>query len=275
MKRILTIVLACILAAAAGSAQQKDDKDCRDHPLFTRMPDSWIHHCDQREFNAYEFRISPTKTQRIEGKYWKISYYPQASLKVKPSELQILRNFENAVQSVGGKSLYAEKSRETFQLFKDGKEIWIEVTAEFTGKYGLTVLEKTVMNQDVVANAGALLAALKTTGHAAVGGIYFDTGKSSIKPESDQAIGEVAKLLKSDPALSVYVVGHTDNAGGLESNMKLSQARADAVQEALVRTYGIAPGRLKSFGNGPYAPVASNDAEEGRARNRRVELVKQ
>lgn len=211
----------------------------------------------------------------MEGKYWKLSYYPQASLKSKPSELQILRNFENAVKTLGGTSLYAEKSRETFQLLKDGKEIWIEVTTEFTGKYGLVVIEKSLMDQDIVANAGALLSALKSAGHVAVGGIYFDTGKSTIKPESDQAIGEVAKLLKGDPSLNVYVVGHTDNVGALESNMKLSQARAEAVMDMLVKKHGIAGSRMKSFGDGPYAPVSSNDTDEGRAKNRRVELVKQ
>jgi outer membrane protein OmpA-like peptidoglycan-associated protein len=71
------------------------------------------------------------------------------------------------------------------------------------------------------------------------------------------------------------VVGHTDNVGGLEANMKLSQSRADAVTQALVRDHGISASRLKAYGDGPYAPVSSNDTEEGRAKNRRVELVKQ
>jgi outer membrane protein OmpA-like peptidoglycan-associated protein len=106
-------------------------------------------------------------------------------------------------------------------------------------------------------------------------GIYFDTGKSSLKPESEQAIGEVAKLMKNEAALKLYVVGHTDNVGGLEPNMKLSQDRADAVVQALVRNNGIPAARLKAFGAGPYAPVASNDTEDGKAKNRRVELVKQ
>ena len=81
--------------------------------------------------------------------------------------------------------------------------------------------------------------------------------------------------MKSETALKVFVVGHTDNVGGLEGNMKLSQDRADAVVQALVHDHGIAASRLKSFGAGPYAPVASNDTEDGRAKNRRVELVKQ
>ena len=131
------------------------------------------------------------------------------------------------------------------------------------------------MAQDIVGNADVFSNDIRTTGHAAVYGILFDTGKSEIKPESALAVGEVAKLLKADPGLKVFVVGHTDTVGSVDANLKLSQGRAEAVLQALVRTHGIAAARLKSFGNGPFAPVASNDSEEGRAKNRRVELVKQ
>jgi OmpA-OmpF porin, OOP family len=102
---------------------------------------------------------------------------------------------------------------------------------------------------------------------------YLDTGKSELKPESDAAVAEVVKLLKTDPALKVYVVGHTDNVASL--NLKLSQARAASVVQALVTKRGIAATRLIGRGAGPLAPVASNDSEEGRAKNRRVEPVKQ
>jgi outer membrane protein OmpA-like peptidoglycan-associated protein len=131
------------------------------------------------------------------------------------------------------------------------------------------------MNQDIVANAAALGGSIKTTGHVSIYGIYFDTGKSEIKPSSDAAIAEIAKLLKAEGGLNLYVVGHTDNVGGLESNMKLSQSRAEAVVKVLVGKHGIAAARLKGYGVGPLAPVASNAAEEGRAKNRRVELVAQ
>jgi OOP family OmpA-OmpF porin len=275
MKRTICTVVSILFLTLPIIAQQKDDKDCKDHPLFTRMPDSWIHNCAQKEFDAYAFTTGKGKTERVEGRFWRISYYPQASLKSKPSELQILRNFENAVTRVGGTVLYSEKTKETLRLTKDGKDLWVEVTAEFTGKYGLTIVEKKAMTQDIVANADVLLNDLKTTGHSAVYGIFFDTGKSEIKPESEQAIGEIAKLLKGDAGLKVHVVGHTDNVGGMEANMKLSRDRADAVVQALVRNHGIIASRLNAYGNGPYAPVASNDTEEGRARNRRVELVKQ
>jgi outer membrane protein OmpA-like peptidoglycan-associated protein len=108
-----------------------------------------------------------------------------------------------------------------------------------------------------------------------VPGIFFDTGKSELKPESDSAVAEVAKLLKADPALKVYVVGHTDNVASLDLNLKLSQARAESVVHALVSKHEIAAARLTGRGVGPLTPVASNDNEEGRARNRRVELVRQ
>lgn len=275
MKRgiILCVTMLCFMIS--GLAQQKDDPKCKDHPLFTRMPNSWIYNCSEKEFDAFAFKIGNGKTETVEGRLWKITYYPQAAVKIRPSELQILRNFENAVKKLGGTVLYAEKAVQTMKLTKDGKEFWIHLWAEFTGKYGFTIVEKQGMAQDIVANADIFSDELRNTGHTAVYGIYFDTGKSDLKPESQQAIGEIAKLLKKDADLKVYVVGHTDNVGGLESNMKLSQVRAEAVVKELTSKQGISASRLRSFGNGPYAPVASNDTEEGKAKNRRVELVKQ
>jgi outer membrane protein OmpA-like peptidoglycan-associated protein len=109
-------------------------------------------------------------------------------------------------------------------------------------------VEKGIMKQDVVANAEAMGKDINTTGHVSIYGIYFDTGKSEIKPESDAAISEIAKLLKNDGALKVYVVGHTDNAGSFETNMKLSKDRADAVANALSAKYEIAAARMKAYG---------------------------
>ena len=94
-----------------------------------------------------------------------------------------------------------------------------------------------------------------------------------MKPESTPALTEVAKLLQQTPALTLFVVGHTDMVGDHASNMRLSQDRAKAVVAALTGRFGVAASRLKPIGSGPYAPVASNATEEGRAKNRRVELV--
>jgi OmpA-OmpF porin, OOP family len=275
VKKIVCLLACIFLMSAFAFAQQKDATGCQDSPLFNRMPESWIHHCTEKDFDAYNFIVGQGKTEHVEGHLTQISYYPQATAKSKPSELQILRNFENAVKRLGGTLVYSERSKETLRLNRDGKDIWVEITAEFTGKYGVKIVEKQAMAQDIVANAEVFANDIKSTGHVAIYGIYFDTGKSEIKPESANAIAEIAKLLNNDVNLKVFVVGHTDNVGSVESNLKLSLDRADAVMKSLVINHRIPGTRLKAFGNGSFAPVASNDTEEGRAKNRRVELVKQ
>lgn len=282
MKKISTIaalILLCLLTVNVY-AEQKDNVKCQDHPMFTRMPGYWIHGCDHKQFDGVDFKIAEkgkvTQTIRVEGELWMVRYYPQADMKSKPSELQIFRNFENAIRKQGGTFIgTTDKKRQVYKLTKDGNEVWVEVWAEFTGKHGYTIIQKKEMAQDVVADAQAFSNDIRTTGHAAVYGIYFDTGKSSIKPESAKAIAEIAKLLKSDPGLKIHVVGHTDNVGGIESNIKLSQSRAESVVAELVKNNGIAASRLRAYGCGQFAPVASNDTEDGRGKNRRVELVKQ
>jgi outer membrane protein OmpA-like peptidoglycan-associated protein len=281
MKRYLIFLLgvAFVVSVLAAAPLQKDDAKCKDHPLFTRMPTYWIHSCIEKQFDAHDFITAMTKgkptTEHVEGHLWKINYYPQATATQKPSDLQIIRNYENAVRNIGGTVVWSDKSRATFKLLKDGKEIWVNLWAEFTGKYGFTIVQREAMKQEVQANAEVFQSDIRSTGHAAVYGITFDTDSASIKPESAQAIGEVAKLLKADPGLKVFVVGHTDNSGSVDHNLKLSQDRAQSVMQALVRDHGIAAARLRSYGCGPYAPVASNDSEDGKAKNRRVELVKQ
>jgi len=275
MKRCVCVLLGILCLSLPTTAQQKDSQGCKDHPLFPRMPEYWIHSCVEKEFKAHVFTIDEGKTLQVEGQYWEFKYYPIATLKFKPSERQILQNFETAVAQLGGKVLYQKKSSETFRLIRDDKEIWVEVWAEYTGKYGLFVVEKKVMQQDVVGNADAFLNALRTAGHAAVYGICFDAGKSEVKSESDPALAEIARLLMGNVGLNVYVVSHTDNVGGPEANLKLSQGRAEAVMHALERSHGIAASRLKAYGVGPYAPVATNETEDGRAKNCRVELVQQ
>ncbi|MGH7630728.1 MAG: OmpA family protein [Gemmatimonadales bacterium] len=127
----------------------------------------------------------------------------------------------------------------------------------------------------VTVDADAMARDVTATGHVALYGIYFDTDKTDLKPESAPTLAEIAKFLEQEPTLTLYVVGHTDNVGGYQYNMGLSERRAAAVVKELTGKYGVRPARLKPAGAGPIAPVAPNDSEEGRAKNRRVELVKQ
>jgi OmpA-OmpF porin, OOP family len=127
----------------------------------------------------------------------------------------------------------------------------------------------------VTIDAAAMAKDISSAGHVALYGIYFDTDKADPKPESQPTLQEIAKLLKQDASLKLYIVGHTDNVGGFDYNTGLSERRAIAVVKELTVKHGIAATRLKAAGVGMLSPVAPNDGEEGRAKNRRVELVKQ
>ena len=129
------------------------------------------------------------------------------------------------------------------------------------------------MEQYVVADADALAKEISLNGKVAVYGIHFDTGKAVVKPDSTPALEEIVKLLNVDTGLKIYVVGHTDSVGGFDSNMNLSMARAEAVVDVLVKQYRIDSGRLNAHGVGPLVPASTNRSEDGRAVNRRVELV--
>lgn len=127
----------------------------------------------------------------------------------------------------------------------------------------------------VTVNAKAIQDGLERDGKVAFYGVLFDTNKASIKDESAPQLAEMAAALKAAAGVKAYVVGHTDNQGDLAANMVLSQKRAQAVVDALAGKYGIAANRLIARGVANLAPVAANREEQGRARNRRVELVLQ
>lgn len=271
--RVLLPVLILSFLTAALSFAQNDIAGSKDHPLFSRMPGFYIAVYEASDFNSHVFWDEKRNQITVDGRYFQIQYEPKEGTKP-PSPLQIHRNYENAIRQIGGVVLYSDDEYSFMKLVKGDKEIWVELTA-YGPKPNLVIIEKQAMKQDVLASADAFAKDIRSTGHAAIYGIYFDTGKSVIKPESEKALQEIAKLLQGDPGLKVHVVGHTDNVGGLEANMKLSQERANAVVLNLTGKHGIAAARLKAGGVGPLAPVASNDADAGKAKNRRVELVKQ
>ncbi len=127
---------------------------------------------------------------------------------------------------------------------------------------------------DVDLSAAEMLQEIDANGHVSLYGIYFDIDEATIKAESGPTLATIAELLQEQPDLELWVVGHTDGQGTLEHNMDLSRRRAAAVVRALASDHGIAAGRLAGHGVGPLAPVASNATAEGRAENRRVELVR-
>ena len=277
MKRIIFSLLL-MLAGFAPLIAQEDAEGSKDPALFTRMPGFHIYRYDDLQFDKFDFRISSEKNQSVEGHSLFIIYWLNDNAQT-PSPLQIVRNYTNAITKIGGQLVYQYDDGGAqiviLKAVKNGLEVWAQVSASSNGTYSLNLVEKQAMNQDVVADANSMAFSIKETGKVALYGIYFDTGKAVLKPESQPALQEIAKLLKADPAMKLYVVGHTDNTGVFDANMKLSMDRATAVVNTLVSQHGVNAASLKACGDGPTSPVASNDNEEGKALNRRVELVKQ
>ena len=269
----LARALAVLFLLGAGStgSHAQDVKNSADHPLFPkRMPGYSISNYQQQAFSSYSFRTRPP--QAVEGKYTKIHYYLR-DLQQQPGGLAIRRNYENAIQSIGGEVVYSDDNVSVMKVTRDGVEVWAEVQAstKVAGRiYFLHVVERTAMAQ--VITADAMAAALDKDGFVALD-VHFATGKAEILPESRPLIGEIVTMLSKRGSLRVRIEGHTDNTGSPAANRTLSEARARSVAEALAAA-GVKRDRLEPAGFGQDRPVADNRTEEGRAKNRRVEIVK-
>ena len=281
-KRIFSSLFAMLLIIQITSVfAQKDPNDCegsKEIPIFSRMKGFYMDIYEENPFNKYEFLVSSEKTETVEGHYYYAQYRANEGV-TEPSGLQIVRNYSNAAKAIGGKQVFSfedgGQENAIIKIEKNNTETWVHVAAYSNGTYSIHMVQKESMDQEIVASAKDLANSLKETGKVAVYGIYFDVDKSTLKPESDPTLAEIAKMLKSNSSLKLYVVGHTDNAGTFDHNVKLSKDRADAVVKELVSKYSVTATRLQAFGAGPTAPVESNAKEEGRSKNRRVELVAQ
>jgi outer membrane protein OmpA-like peptidoglycan-associated protein len=283
MKHFITGLLSMLLclfafAPAWAASDPNDVPGSKDPALFSRMPGFHIREYEALEFDRYEFKTGPAETQKVEGRSTALYYYANEGI-TQPSGLQITRNYVGAAEAIGGSRVYEFEDGGTeyviIRVVKNDMEVWTEVSGANNGMYNVRMIEKQLMKQAVVANAEALSGSIAESGRVAVYGIYFDTNKAELKPESEPALAEIVKMLQTDAALKLFVVGHTDNVGQFAHNLKLSQDRAASVVNALVSKHGIAAARLIPFGAGPTVPVAANTTDEGKAKNRRVELVAQ
>ena len=273
---------AILALCATASAAPPDAPNAKDHPILTRYPGSHIVEYE-KNFNALEFAVGTEagepKRRSVEGDATVIRYFHNDAAK-QPSALQIIRNYQGAIKSIGGEVVYERLPREgdggetTLKATTGGKEVWIRVVPEIfsapTQSYLLQVVEVAAMQQVVTANK--LLDELNRNGFIALY-INFDTGKSDLKADGKATVAEIVAMLKSSPSLKIAVEGHTDNVGQAAANKTLSTQRAQSVTSAIVAG-GIAANRVTAAGFGQEKPVADNRTEEGRAKNRRVELVK-
>ncbi len=302
------LIFLGIFLIVGPSFAQKDVEGSKDHPIISRYPGSYIYFYDQKEFDEFEILLGPekifqgddyvkkAKKERTEGKVTRIGYQAPKNRSV----FEVFKNYEEAVKKANFDLLYSASGKDfsisdflnhyfrlragwsedkSFYLSARNKSgnvmISICVLPGWDGPVALVgIVEKKEMEMGLI-KAKDIYEKIKSEGKVAIYGIYFDFDKAEIKPESKPAFEEIAAFLKAHPEIKLYIVGHTDNIGRLEYNFELSKRRAEAVMKELVEKYGISGDRLKAFGVGPLAPVASNSTEEGRAKNRRVELVEQ
>ena len=296
MNTLVKLGITFFVVCFSSSVLANDDAEgCKDHPLFNRMPGYRINTCEIKQFDAREFPASgalnadnkAVKVETVEGVQTFIVYDMSGETKT-ASGLQIQRNYLNAVKSAGG-VVIAEYGAENsvkpfyddtygsgdraavFKLNKGGKEIWARIHP-FNGgaSYVLYVGEREAMKQNIVVNE--VIDKINKDGVISLY-INFDTGKAVIKADSFAQLDQVVAALKQAAELKLEVGGHTDNVGTAESNLTLSDARAKSVMKYLTDK-GIAASRLTARGYGQTSPVADNRGEDGRAKNRRVELTK-
>jgi outer membrane protein OmpA-like peptidoglycan-associated protein len=268
MKKLFLALIILFHFIATGLAQ--DAEECKDHPLFSRMPGYAISECTQN-YNQLDFYNSSGENVLLEGNLsyaWYI--FNLESGKPEPSYLQIVKNYANAVVKAGGRKIYEDDGLGCYELNKNGKDYRIKVSCTNNSDILLCVLELEAMKQEITANE--MLDALNKDGFVTLN-ILFESGKSTIQKESIPMIDQMYELLTGEPALKISIEGHTDNTGDARLNKTLSDDRAKTVMNALI-VKGIDKARLSSIGWGQEKPVADNRTEEGRAKNRRVEIVK-
>lgn len=290
--------------AGTGTASSVDPGG--DHPLI--VPYTGSRRC-AREYSDYDeaTRVVGREnglnvTETIEGRYTRLCYSNPDGRSV----FEIFRNYRDALVSRGLQVEYecsgpaacsnfnvrgvalgdvmkigrfqSSNQRDqrylTGRLGRDGGTTFVSLQT-YPPYTLIHVVETDEMDTGMVSvNADALSAGLERDGKVTLEGIYFDTGRDTLRTESDPALAQVGLLLRDQPDLRLMVVGHTDSIGNADANIRLSQRRAERVRDALVARYGVSPARLTAQGVGSATPVAGNDTEHGRQQNRRVELVR-
>lgn len=301
-KMMVNLFLLCFFLLLFSNAYAADVKGSSDHAMVSRFPGSVIKAYKYDDFDEYKIPTANNykSSNPVEGKVTKIRY----SSKADDSPAKIFRSYGKALKKAGftetfkcsghkcgfnilegvgrfsGGGARGDDCRyNASELVRDEGNVYVSLLvcdwydSPVVGTW-LHIIEAEPLEGGLIkVDAEALQKDILAEGHAALYGVYFDTNKASLKPESKPTLAEVKKLLTNNPKLKLLIVGHTDNIGKLAYNVNLSNGRAKAVVKALVSDYGISASRLTAFGAGMYAPVASNNNEAGRLQNRRVELV--
>ncbi|MDR6570697.1 MULTISPECIES: OmpA family protein [Chitinophaga] len=271
-----------LLITCIGVTSNIYGQKCPGHPLFSNMSNFEVSDCVNREFDKLEFTLndkSPNGYSVVEksGEFLEVSFRWLGDFENRPAPVQIYQNYKNAIVKAGGElpDAYNKNSTLYGKIKKGSDTYWLQVYTDGSGYYTVTSVKEGAMRQDVEAiTAEQIKKGMKEEGKMAFYGIYFDTDKATIKPESTPSLKEIASFLKADPSQKVFIVGHTDNTGDFQHNLTLSKQRATAIVNELTTKHGVSAGQLTAEGVGPLSPIGSNATEAGKASNRRVELVR-
>lgn len=284
-----------------------DEEKAKDHPMLTRYPGADLRYVRKTDTETVEIPFAKNATSqtplKLTGDLYRHLYEIDNT-----STLKVYENYKAALTK-GGFSFLSQCELTQCGDDKDTQKLGAKISinnnvynsyrnpyyllakktvsdrnvyvALFIGAYDTEVAvqqvileEKSVQTGLISVNADELKQQIETDGKTLIYGIYFDTGKASIKPESKPTLDAIAELLKKNPSLLLYVVGHTDDTGSVAANLDLSRQRAKSVVDALTSGYQITANRLQAEGVGPYAPASNNTSDAGKQKNRRVELVK-
>ena len=271
MSYVLAVLICCFSLIAVEARAQSDDyegsKTRRSSLGFPAVP---FHGCENKEFDQVELAVGKDKNgeavmKTLEGEYHYWDYGTREGV----SEIQVFRNFQTALKTAGFAIDYEDSPR-TITAHKGTTWYRLENSGSY---YYQTLLTTKTMAQEVTVDASSLAKEIEASGHVAIYGIHFDTGQATIRPDSEQTLTQILKLLTDTADLKLRIEGYTDNVGQAAANQALSDRRAQAVV-AWLTSHGVAGARLAAKGLGAANPVADNVTEDGRAKNRRVELVK-
>ncbi len=266
---LIPLFALCLMFSQTLHSQDPTDSEgCKDSTLVTRMPGASIHSCDNKEYDQFDITVDgkdDVPKKHVEGEMHTWDYGTREGV----SQIQVFRNLDTALRS-GGFHIVYEDSPGYISANKGKTWVVIDNSGSY---YYQTIITEQEMKQEVTADASSLKDELEKSGHVAVYGILFDTGKATLQPSSESTLSEIVKLMQDNADLKLRVEGHTDNVGGTAANQALSQKRAETVKNWLV-SHGIAEDRLVAKGFGDTEPVADNSTDEGKSKNRRVELAK-
>ena len=276
LRSVLIASLALVAVPVFAQEPGVDADECKPSPLLTRMTGCGIYDCSKKDFDSFDVVINKAgEAKSLEGAI----DHSKLACPASTSHLQLVRNAEAALKKAGYTIVFSGR-HDTH----DGPAVTAQKGAQWimvqTGSfnefpiYELTGVLVKEMAQEMTASAQAMSDAIAKSGRLDVYGITFATGQATITPASDQVLSDVLAMLTANADWRLRIEGHTDNVGDKAANLKLSNARAAAVA-AWLSGKGIDAGRLSVAGLGDTQPVAPNTSEDGRARNRRVVLVKQ